>query len=298
MGQRKGNLDPCYLPLDPVFIMRHISTSEVTSRVKELCIKAACELGSDVVFALKEVRGREESSLGKEVLDQIIENAQIAIKEDAPMCQDTGIAVFFVEVGRNAIIDGGLEDAINQGVRQGYKEGYLRKSVCHPLTRKNTNDNTPAIIHTRIVDGDRLKITIAPKGAGSENMSRLAMLKPSQGLEGIKDFVINAVKEAGGNPCPPIIVGVGIGGNFEKSAILAKEALLRNVGIPNPDKELDALEKELLEKINNLGIGPMGFGGRTTALAVHIQTAPCHIASLPVAVNIQCHAARHKETII
>jgi len=278
--------------------MRHISTSEITSKVKELCIRAACELGSDVVLALEGFRGKEESPLGKEVLDQIIENAQIALKEDAPMCQDTGIAVFFVEIGRNATIDGSLEDAINEGVRQGYAEGYLRKSVCHPLTRKNTEDNTPAIIHTNIVDGDKVKITIAPKGAGSENMSRLAMLKPSQGLPAIKDFVINTVKDAGGNPCPPIIVGIGIGGNFEKSAILAKEALLRNVGTPNSERELDVLEKELLEKINNLGIGPMGFGGRTTALAVHIKTAPCHIASLPVAVNIQCHAARHKEAII
>lgn len=278
--------------------MRHISTQEITSKVKELCIKAACELGMDVVFALKEFKEREESPLGKEALDQILENAQIALREDAPMCQDTGIAVFFVEMGRDAIIDGGLEDAINEGVRQGYKEGYLRKSVCHPLTRKNTGDNTPAIIHTRIVEGNRLKITIAPKGAGSENMSRLAMLKPSQGLQGIKDFIINTVKEAGGNPCPPIILGIGIGGNFEKSALLAKEALLRNIGTPNPDRELDVIEKELLEKINNLGIGPMGFGGRTTALAVHIKTAPCHIASLPVAVNIQCHAARHKEVLV
>ncbi len=232
------------------------------------------------------------------MLDQIIENAEIALKEDAPMCQDTGIAVFFVEIGRNAVIDGSLEDAINEGVRQGYKDGYLRKSVCHPLTRKNTGDNTPAVLHMNIVEGDRLKITIAPKGAGSENMSRLVMLKPSQGLPAIKDFVINVVKEAGGNPCPPIILGIGIGGNFEKSAILAKEALLREIGTPNPDKELDGLERELLEKINNLGIGPMGFGGRTTAVAVHIRTAPCHIASLPVAVNIQCHAARHKEVVI
>jgi fumarate hydratase subunit alpha len=278
--------------------MRKISTQEITSKVRELCIKAACELGSDVIFALEGFRGKEESPLGREILGQIIDNAQIALKEDTPMCQDTGIAVFFVEVGRDADIDGSLDDAINEGVRQGYKEGYLRKSVCLPLTRKNTGDNTPAIIHTKIIDSDRVKITIAPKGAGSENMSRLAMLKPSQGMQGIKDFVINTVREAGGNPCPPIILGIGIGGNFEKSALLAKEALLRNVGTPNPDSEVDALEKELLENINNLGIGPMGFGGRTTALAVHIKTAPCHIASLPVAVNIQCHAARHKEVVI
>lgn len=278
--------------------MRKISPSEITNKVKELCIKAAYELGGDVVLALKGASEMEESPLGREILDEIIENAGIALKENTPMCQDTGIAVFFVELGRDAIIDGSLEDAINEGVRQGYNEGYLRKSVCHPLTRKNTGDNTPAVIHTKIVSGDKVKITIAPKGAGSENMSKLAMLKPSQGLQGIKDFVLNTVKDAGGNPCPPIILGIGIGGNFEKSAILAKESLLRDIGSPNPDKDLDELEKELLEKINNLGIGPMGFGGRTTALAVHIKAVPCHIASLPVAVNIQCHAARHKEAII
>ena len=278
--------------------MRHIPSLEITQKVKELCIKAAYELGKDIVGALEGARNKEESLLGKEILDEIIENAEIAQKENVPMCQDTGIAVFFVEIGRDAAVDGNLEDAINEGVRQGYSEGYLRKSVCHPLTRKNTGDNTPAIIHTKIVEGDKIKITIAPKGAGSENMSRLAMLKPSQGMQDIKDFIINVVKEAGGNPCPPIILGVGIGGNFEKSALLAKEALLRNIGTPNSDRELDVFEKELLESINNLGIGPMGFGGRTTALAVHIKTAPCHIASLPVAVNIQCHAARHKEVVI
>ncbi|HBO84230.1 MAG: fumarate hydratase [Deltaproteobacteria bacterium GWC2_42_11] len=278
--------------------MRHIPSLEITQKVKELCIKAAYELGKDIVGALEGARNKEESPLSKEILDEIIENAEIAQKENVPMCQDTGIAVFFVEIGRDAAVDGNLEDAINEGVRQGYSEGYLRKSVCHPLTRKNTGDNTPAIIHTKIVEGDKIKITIAPKGAGSENMSRLAMLKPSQGMQDIKDFIINVVKEAGGNPCPPIILGVGIGGNFEKSALLAKEALLRNIGTPNSDRELDVFEKELLESINNLGIGPMGFGGRTTALAVHIKTAPCHIASLPVAVNIQCHAARHKEVVI
>src|SRR4030065_2338898 len=198
--------------------MRHISTSEITSKVKELCIRAACDLGNDVVFVLKEFRGREESPLGKEVLGQIIENAEIALKEDAPMCQDTGIAVFFVEIGRNAIIDSSLEDAINEGVRQGYKDGYLRKSVCHPLKRTNTGDNTPAIIHISITEGGRIKKKIAPKGAGSENMSRLKMLKPAEGVEGIKAFVVETVKDAGGNPCPPIVLGVGIGGSFGKCA--------------------------------------------------------------------------------
>lgn len=278
--------------------MRHISTQEITAKVKELCIKAAYELGEDIVSALQCAGRKEESPLGKEVLDEIIENARIALKEGVPMCQDTGIAVFFVEIGRDAAVDGSLEDAVNEGVRQGYAEGYLRKSICHPLTRKNTGDNTPAIIHTKIVDGDKVKITIAPKGAGSENMSGLAMLKPAEGVEGIKRFVVEVVRGAGGNPCPPIIVGVGIGGDFEVAPILAKEALLREIGSPNPDSSLVALEEELLATINGLGIGPMGFGGRITALAVHIKAFPCHIASLPVAVNIQCHAARHKEIVI
>lgn len=278
--------------------MRHISPSDITVAVKELCIRAAYELGKDMVMALEKARGGEESPLGREVLDEIIENADIAMKEGMPMCQDTGVAVFFVDVGRDVAIDGSLEEAINEGVRQGYKEGYLRRSICHPITRENTNDNTPAIIHTRIVAGDRVRITITPKGAGSENMSRLAMLKPAEGIEGIKRFVVDTVRGAGGNPCPPIIVGVGIGGDFEKVALLAKEALLREVGSPNPDKDLARLEEGLLEEINSLGIGPMGFGGRVTALAVHIKVFPCHIASLPVAVNIQCHAVRHKEAVI
>ncbi|MEE8185439.1 MAG: fumarate hydratase [Thermodesulfobacteriota bacterium] len=278
--------------------MRKISPSDITAGVKELCIRAACELGNDVLIALKRLKEIEESPVGKEVLSQIIENAGIALKESSPMCQDTGIAVLFVELGRDITLDGSLEDAINEGVRQGYNEGFLRKSVCHPLTRVNTGDNTPAIIHTRIVEGGRLKITFAPKGAGSENMSRLAILKPFEGMEGVKRFVVSTVRESGGNPCPPIIVGVGIGGNFEKTTILAKESLLREVGSKNPDKDLASLEAELLDEINGLGIGPMGFGGRATALTVHIKSHPCHIASLPVAVNIQCHAARHKEMVI
>lgn len=275
--------------------MRQVSVKDITKRVRDLCISAACDLEPDVAAAIKTAFEKEESELGKEVLGQIVENFEIAGREHLPMCQDTGISVFFVEIGREVELDGSLEDAINEGVRQGYREGYLRKSVCHPLKRVNTGDNTPAIIHTSIVEGSKLKIKIAPKGAGSENMSRLKMLKPAEGIEGIKAFVVETVKEAGGNPCPPIVLGVGIGGSFEKCAILAKKALLRPLGKENPDSDLNALEQELLKNINDLGIGPMGFGGRTTALAVHMEASPCHIASLPVAVNIQCHADRHKD---
>ena len=278
--------------------MRKISAEEITRTVRALCISAACDLEPDVAAAVRSAAVKEESPLGKEVLEQIINNFEIAGREHLPMCQDTGIAVFFVEVGRGVQLESSLEDAVNEGVRQGYKDGYLRKSVCDPLKRTNTGDNTPAIIHTTLVEGDHVKIKIAPKGAGSENMSRLKMLKPAEGVPGIKKFVVESVSEAGGNPCPPIVVGVGVGGNFEKCAMLAKKALLRPVGSANPDNELNALEKELLDMINGLGIGPMGFGGRTTALAVHIEAYPCHIASLPVAVNIQCHADRHKETVI
>ena len=277
---------------------RTINVSDITKTVKGLCVKAAYELEEDVKGALSAAYSTEESPLGREILGEIVENFRIAGEVELPLCQDTGLAVFFVDIGRDVSMDGSLEDAINEGVRQGYADGYLRKSVCDPLTRKNTNDNTPAIIHSTIVEGDKIRIRFAPKGAGSENMSRLKMLKPAEGIDGIKNFVIETVKEAGGNPCPPIIVGVGIGGDFEKSAILAKEALLRRVGSPNPDKEAAAIEDALLERINNLGIGPMGFGGRATALAVHIKTHPCHIASLPVAINIQCHADRHKEAEI
>lgn len=278
--------------------MRKIPVSEIIRQVRALCISAACDLEPDVASALRSSRATEASPLGQEVLDQIIENFEIAQREGVPMCQDTGISVFFVEVGREVELDGPLEDAINEGVRQGYKDGYLRKSVCHPLKRLNTGDNTPAIVHISIVEGDKLKIKIAPKGAGSENMSRLKMLKPAEGIEGIKNFVVESIKEAGGNPCPPIVVGVGIGGSFEKSAILSKKALLRPVGTNNPDADVAALEKDLLTLVNNLGIGPMGFGGTTTALGVHVEIHPCHIASLPVAINIQCHADRHKEVLI
>jgi fumarate hydratase subunit alpha len=278
--------------------LRAIQTTEIIEKFKKLCIDAAYYLEDDVATAIRSAVGAEESPLCKSSLGQIIENFEIARKEDLPICQDTGIAVFFVEYGREAHINGSLEDAINEGVRQGYKDGYLRKSVCHPLTRLNTNDNTPAIIHISFTEGDKIKIKLAPKGAGSENMSKLVMLKPADGIEGIKKFVVETVKNAGGNPCPPIIVGVGIGGNFEKCAILSKKALLRPIGTPNPDNALMELEQNLHAAINNLGIGTMGFGGTVTALAVHIEAHPCHIASLPVAVNIQCHASRHKEVII
>jgi len=261
-------------------------------------LHAATDLGPDIQYALKEALKKEESPLGRDILTQIIKNFEIADKEKKPMCQDTGLAVFFVELGREVELDGILDDAIDEGVRQGYEEGFLRKSLCDPFTRKNTGDNTPSVIHTTIVEGKSLKISMAPKGGGSENMSALKMLKPSDGLEGIKKFVIETIKTGGGNPCPPIIVGVGIGGNFEKSAILAKKALMRELGHNNPDPVLAALEGDLAVSVNNLGIGPMGFGGVTTALGVHVEAAPCHIASLPVSVNIQCHAARHKEIVI
>jgi fumarate hydratase subunit alpha len=240
----------------------------------------------------------EESEVGRGVLQQILENARIARQEEMPICQDCGLAVVFLDLGQDVhVVGGDLYAAINEGVRRGYKEGYLRKSsVRQPFSaRVNTGDNTPAIIHTRIVPGEQVHITVAPKGGGSENMSRLAMLTPAAGRKGVADFVVKAVDEAGANPCPPIIVGVGVGGTMERVAYLAKHALLREVGTPNPDPELDELERELLERINKLGIGPQGFGGRMTALAVHIEAEPCHIASLPAAVNIQCHAARHKE---
>lgn len=278
--------------------MKEISKNEIAEAVKSLCMEAATKLGTDMKDALKSALKEEKSPLGKDVLGQIVENFTIAETENVPMCQDTGIGVFFVEVGCDVSLDCALNDAINEGVRRGYEAGLLRKSVCEPFTRTNTKDNTPSVVHTTIVEGDKLKIKMAAKGGGSENMSTLKMLKPSDGIEGIKDFIIESVKIAGGNPCPPIVLGVGIGGDFEYSAVLAKKAVFRDVGSPNPDPELDALEKELLEKVNELGIGPMGYGGIKTALGVHILKVPCHIASLPVAINIQCHAGRHKEVTL
>ncbi len=281
--------------------MREIKAKDITETVARLSKEANFYLGDDVIAALKKAREQEESPAGRQILDQLLENAGIAAKEQMPLCQDCGLAVVFVEMGQDAHITGGeLVQAINEGVRKGYAEGYLRKSaVKQPFSaRVNTKDNTPAIIHTEIVPGDKLKITIAPKGGGSENMSRFTVLKPAQGRQGVVDFVVNAVDEAGSNPCPPTIVGVGIGGTAEKAMIMAKRALLREVGKPSTDPEVAELEKELLQRINSTGVGPGGVGGRITSLAVHVETFPAHIASLPVAVNIQCHSARHKEAVL
>ncbi|MCX8043591.1 MAG: fumarate hydratase [Desulfobacterota bacterium] len=279
--------------------MKTIDCSVITEQVARLCIEANIHLGDDVCAALKYARDRETSVQGREMLRLLLDNAAVAREESLPLCQDTGFAVVFVELGNEVWITGGsLIEAINRGVRQGYTEGYLRCSICDPLTRKNTGDNTPAVVHIELVPGDTLKITVAPKGGGSENMSRIAMLNPSQGRQGIEDFVVASVREAGANPCPPVIVGVGIGGTFEEAALLAKKALLRPVGTANSDPELACMEHELFAAINRLGIGPQGLGGDTTCLAVHILKHPCHIASLPVAVNINCHAHRHKEIIL
>jgi fumarate hydratase subunit alpha len=279
--------------------MREINVGQITRTIAGLCMEANYFLGDDVLAALEKAVAMEESPTGRTILEQLQENANIAATDQVPICQDTGLAVIFLELGQYLhIIGGDLEVAINEGVRQGYEDGYLRKSSCHPFTRKNIGDNTPAIVHCRIVPGEQLKITIAPKGGGSENMSKVVMLKPADGIVGIKKQVVEWVEQAGGNPCPPTIVGVGIGGTFERAALLAKESLLREVGSHNPDPELDQLEKELLEEINNLGIGPQGLGGRVTSFAVHVKMLPCHIASLPLAINIQCHAARHKEAVL
>ena len=278
--------------------MREVKVGEVARAVKKLCMDANYCLPSDVIDALKEGYRKEESPVGKDVLLQILKNVEIAAQQKIPLCQDTGVAVFFIDLGQEVrIIGGNLEDTIDKGVKEGYLKGYLRKSmVSDPLfKRANSKDNTPSIIHIRIIPGDKIKITLAPKGGGAENMSRIAMLKPADGVEGVKDFVVETVKKAGPNPCPPIIVGVGIGGNFEKAPCLAKRALLRRIGEHNPDARYAKLENELLARINDLGIGPQGLGGRVTALAVNIEWFPCHIASLPIAVNIQCHSARHKE---
>jgi fumarate hydratase subunit alpha len=279
--------------------MREIDVRLITEQVRDLCIQANIDLGEDVLQAFDRAIEKEESPVAVDILKELKENARIAKEEKVPICQDTGFAVVFVELGQDVhLVGGSLSEAIHEGVRRGYREGYLRKSICHPFTRTNTGDNTPAVIHTEMVPGDRIKITLAPKGAGSENMSRVVMLTPSEGVEGIKRFVIQRVKEAGSNPCPPTIVGVGIGGTMEQAALLAKKSLLRPLGSKNPSPELDQLESEMLAGINQLGIGPQGLGGRTTSLAVHVLMMPCHIASLPLAVNIQCHVQRHKETVI
>ena len=280
-------------------MIREISNREIIEVVRDLCIDANYNLGNDVLHAFDKAIEAEESATGREVLKELKENARIAREEKAPICQDCGLAVVFIEIGQDVHITGGdLKEAINEGVRQGYKDGYLRNSACHPFARKNTGDNTPAIIHVEIVPGDKMKIVFAPKGGGAENMSRVTMLTPAVGIEGVKDFVVNRVKESGSNPCPPTVIGVGVGGTFERSAILAKKAILRDIGNRNPDPELAKIEEEILLRINKLGIGPMGYGGNITSLDVFLEIEPCHIASLPVAVNIQCHAGRHKEAII
>ena len=275
--------------------MRDVNVSEITKNIKEMCIEANHYLSKDMEKALKKASETEESELGKKILGQLMDNLDIADKEMIPICQDTGMAVIFMEIGQDVHFEGGnLEDAVNEGIRRGYVDGYLRKSVVKdPILRENTKDNTPGIIHYKIVPGDQVKIKVAPKGFGSENMSRVFMLKPAEGIEGVKDAVLTAVKDAGPNACPPMVVGVGIGGTFEKCALMAKEALTREAGSHSEIPYVKDLEEELLEKINGLGIGPGGLGGTTTAMAVNINTYPTHIAGLPVAVNICCHVNRH-----
>lgn len=276
--------------------MRSVQVNKIIEAVKDLCIQANCNLPVDIFKALEEGKAREVSPVGKSILEDICDNAELANKEQMPICQDTGTAVVFVKLGQEVHIEGGLlKDAINEGVRQGYIEGYLRKSIVeNPLYRKNTGDNTPAIIHYEIVEGDELEIMVCPKGGGSENMSRIYMLKPSQGIEGVKAAVMETVELAGPNACLPMVVGIGIGGNFEMSTLLAKKALTREIGSHNPDERMKKLEDELYEMINKTGIGPQGLGGKVTALAVHIEDYPCHIASMPLAINIGCHVNRHK----
>lgn len=280
--------------------IREMHTDTITQVVRNLCIEACCELGDDVAELMKQALKKETYPLARNILEQLIKNIELAKKQHIPICQDTGMAVVFLDIGQDIHITGGnIYDAINKGVRQGYTEGYLRKSVVEsPICRVNTKDNTPAIIHTSIVPGNRITINVAPKGFGSENKSRLKMLNPSDGVQGIKDFVLETVTLAGGGPCPPGIIGIGIGGTMEKAAYMAKKALLRPAGRHNSDENIAKLEKELLSAINSTGIGPQGLGGNTTALAVHIDTFATHIAGLPVAVNMQCHAARHKQSIL
>ncbi len=279
--------------------MRTIDSREITETVKRLCIEANCHLPQDIRDAIAGCRRCEPFAIAENILGKIEENYRIADEDNVPICQDTGLACVFLEIGQDVHIEGDIKDAVDEGVRQGYTEGYLRKScVRDPFDRVNTKDNTPAVIYYDIVSGDKLRITVAPKGFGSENMSQIKMLKPSDGLQGVKDFILQVVEDAGPNPCPPIVVGVGIGGTFDKAALLAKKALLRPADQRNPQPFYRELEEELLEKINMLGIGPQGFGGRTTALAVNIETLPTHIAGLPCAVNINCHVTRHQSAIL
>ncbi len=281
-------------------MMREISTNLITDTIAEMCITANCNLNQDVYIALEQAKQKEESPIGKEILCQLTKNADIAQKQQMPICQDTGMAIIFMEIGQEVHITGGLlEDAVNEGVRKGYQKGYLRKSIVQdPFIRVNTKDNTPAILYTKIVAGNNIAITVAPKGFGSENMSRVYMLKPSDGIEGAKKAILETVKEAGPNPCPPMIVGVGCGGSFEYSAYLAKKALLRPLGSHSNIKHIREMEQELLQKMNDMGIGPQGLGGKTTVLSVNIETYPTHIAGMPIAINISCHVTRHCHKII
>ena len=279
--------------------MRELSVKRIEDTVYALFMSACCEIGEDVLSLLERNLRTEESPFGREVLRQLIENDHLAAQKKMPICQDTGMAVIFMDVGQDVHLTGGdVNEAIENGVRRAYRDGCFRASVLSPLTRVNTKDNTPAIVHTRIVPGEQVTLTAAPKGFGSENMSRLWMLTPSQGVEGVKNAIVETVRLAGGNPCPPVVVGVGIGGTAERAMLMAKHSLTRECGVPSDDPMLADMERELLERINNLGIGPQGLGGRTTALAVHIEQMPTHIAGLPVAVNMQCHAARHKTAVI
>ncbi len=279
--------------------MREIDALTITETVKKLCIEANCHLSSDIKDRIKQSALDENWPQAKEILNQIINNCTIADQNEQPICQDTGVACVFLKIGQDVHICGNITDAVNEGVRQGYAEGFLRKSVVKdPLDRINTGDNTPAMIYFELVEGENIEITVAPKGFGSENMSQIAMLRPSDGLQGVKDFILKTVEQAGPNPCPPIVVGVGIGGTFDKAAFLAKKALLRPVDQPNANEFYAKLKADLLKEINSLGIGPQGFGGKTTALAVNIEYFPTHIAGLPVAVNINCHVTRHKTEVI
>ena len=279
--------------------MRELNVKHIEDTIYALFMSACCEIGEDVLSLLEKNLQTEESPFGREVLRQLIENDRLAAQRKMPICQDTGMAVIFMDVGQDVHLTGGdMNEAIENGVRRAYRDGCFRASVLSPLTRINTKDNTPAIVHTRIVPGERVTLTAAPKGFGSENMSKLWMLTPSQGVEGVKNAIVETVRLAGGNPCPPVVVGVGIGGTAERAMLMAKHSLTRECGVPSDDPMLADMERELLERINNLGIGPQGLGGRTTALAVHIEQMPTHIAGLPVAVNMQCHAARHKTAVI
>jgi fumarate hydratase subunit alpha len=278
--------------------MRKLQASKITSAVRQLAMSASCDLEPDILDKLLAARDREKSPLAKNGLEMLVTNANIASREQIPVCQDTGIGVVFITIGQEVFVEGNLEEAVQEGIRAGYADGFLRKSVCDPVTRKNTGTNVPAVIHLEMVPGDKLQIGFLPKGCGSENMSGLVMLPPSAGIKGVEEYVVQKVKDAGSNPCPPVVVGVGLGGTFEKAALLAKKSLMRPLGDPNPDIEVAEIEQRILKRINNEGQGVMGWGGVNTALAVHMETYPTHIASLPVAVNIQCHAHRHKEIIL